>query len=248
MKWYFRAIIPALLIAGCTPIQHISNTEVTYTVLGTAHEGSADPDVRAMIEPYKVQVDEKMNEVLANITVGLTKKKPESTLGNWYSDAMMATAKQKGYDADFAISNYGGLRIPEITAGPLTRGELYELCPFDNLMVIVEVPAYALDSLLQQIAVTEGWPVSGELRMIIRDKKMLECTIHGKPIMASSVYQIVMPDYVANGGDGMSVLIPLPRIQTGMLVRDVLIDYAKETAKAGLDITASIEGRIIIQP
>ena len=100
-----------------------------------------------MIEPYKSTLDVQMNEVIGTVSQEMTKKKPESTLGNWYADAMIAGTKKEGYPVDFAISNYGGLRVPYISAGPLTRGEIYELCPFDNLLVIVDVPGDILDIL-----------------------------------------------------------------------------------------------------
>jgi 2',3'-cyclic-nucleotide 2'-phosphodiesterase (5'-nucleotidase family) len=188
-----------------------------------------------------------MNEVLGNVSQGLTKQKPESTLGNWYTDAMVSAAKKAGYNVDFAISNYGGLRVPEITKGPLTRGEIYELCPFDNMMVIMDLKGNYVDSLFQQIAATEGWPISEGVWMVIQNKKMINCTIHSLLLDPSLTYKVAMPDYVANGGDGLKVLIPLPRTQTGLLVREILMAYAQETALAGKEITATIQGRIVIQ-
>jgi 2',3'-cyclic-nucleotide 2'-phosphodiesterase (5'-nucleotidase family) len=137
--------------------------------------------------------------------------------------------------------------VPYLAAGPLTRGELYELCPFDNLLLIVEVPGDILDTLLQQISAADGWPMSGDVRITIRDHVMSGCTINKQPIDRAAIYRVAMPDYVANGGDDMKMLIPLSRIQTGQLVRDILIDYAMETAKKGKTISAPIEGRIIIE-
>ncbi len=239
--------LAAISLAGCTTVQHISKTKVSYEVMGDQTASQEDEEINQMVAPYKVQLDAEMNEVIAHLSEGLTKKKPESTLGNWFSDAMMTSVVKDGYAADFAISNYGGLRVPEITAGPLTRGEIYELCPFDNLLVVMDVPGNIVDTILQQIAASEGWPVSGELRMVIRDKKMIQCTIHGVPLDMATTYKVVMPDYVANGGDGLKSLIPLTRQQTGRLVRDILIEHAIATAKAGKEVTAKIEGRIVIQ-
>jgi 2',3'-cyclic-nucleotide 2'-phosphodiesterase (5'-nucleotidase family) len=129
----------------------------------------------------------------------------------------------------------------------LTRGEIYELCPFDNLLVIVDVPGDILDTLLQQIASTEGWPVSNGLRMVIKDNKVESATIHNQPIVSSQIYKVAMPDYVANGGDGLKALIPLSRVQTSKLIRDILIEYAQESTRTGKGIGASIDGRITIE-
>ncbi len=57
----------------------------------------------------------------------------ESALGNLFTDAMLAGVP----GADVAIHNVsGGLRA-DLPAGPLTYGRLYEVSPFDNLLISV---------------------------------------------------------------------------------------------------------------
>lgn len=243
----YAILLCSLTYGGCTSVQHISKTNIGYESVSSKSDIVPDQEITAMIEPYKSTLDAQMNEVIGTVSQEMTKKKPESTLGNWYSDAMIAGTKKEGYAVDFAISNYGGLRVPYISAGPLTRGEIYELCPFDNLLVIVDVPGNILDTLLQQIASSEGWPVSNEIRMVIKDNKIESCTIHNQPIVSSQIYKVAMPDYVANGGDGLKSLIPLSRVQTSKLIRDILIEYAQESTRMGKGISASIDGRITIQ-
>lgn len=233
--------------AGCTSVQHISKTDITYVTINAVAVQESDESITQMIAPYKERLDGQMNEVLAGVAEEMTKKKPESTLGNWITDALLTAALQAGYQADLAIINYGGLRVNYLSAGPLTRGLLYELCPFDNLLVIVDVPGDLLDSLMQQIASADGWPVSAGVRMTIKDHAMTGCLVHKWPISSAKVYKVAMPDYVANGGDNMSILIPLPRIQTGLLIRDLLIAQAIATTSEGKPVTASIDGRIIIE-
>ncbi len=133
---------------GCTSVQHISKTNVRYESISSKSSLAPDEEITGLIAPYKAKLDVQMNEVLGTVAQEMTKKKPESTLGNWFADGMIAGAEQAGYKVDLAISNYGGLRLPYLSAGPLTRGELFELCPFDNLLVIVDVPGAILDSLL----------------------------------------------------------------------------------------------------
>ena len=246
-RYTFLLAYLLLISSGCSTVQHISKTDVRYETLNSKAVSAPDEETTAMIAPYKTEVDKEMNEVLGNVPVDLTKRKPESTLGNWYSDAMLDIAAKKGYKADFAISNYGGLRIPQITAGPLTMGEIFELCPFDNLLVIMELKGDIVDSLLQQTAETEGWPVSKGIQMVINDKKMVKCTIQGEPLSMSKTYIVAMPDYVANGGDGLKVLITQKRVQTALLVRDMLIEYARDATASGKGITSAIDGRIVVQ-
>lgn len=246
-RTFFLSLLVILTAGSCTTVQHISKTDVRYVSVNPSIEVAPDDKINSMIAPYRESLEAQMNETLGQVGVDLSKNKPESTLGNWYMDAMMNGAARAGYTADLGVSNYGGLRIPMITAGPLTRGEIYELSPFDNLLVIVDVPGTILDTLMQMIATAEGWPVSTDVRMTIHNNQILSCTIKGQPIDPERVYKVAMPDYVANGGDGCKMLIPLTRVQTGLLVRDLLIEDAQATAARGEAIRTRIEGRIVKQ-
>jgi 2',3'-cyclic-nucleotide 2'-phosphodiesterase (5'-nucleotidase family) len=177
----------------------------------------------------------------------MSKRHPESPLGNWVSDVIMTRLRKDGYDVDFAVVNYGGLRIPYLTAGPLTRGKIYELTPFDNTLMIVDIPGSKLDSFFMMMAESEGWPISKEAKLVISNKKMVSAHINNAPIDPNKIYKVATLDYVANGGDNMKVLIPLSRVQTGLILRDVLIEQAIATTAAGQTITAKNDGRVIIQ-
>ena len=247
MKILYQLTIAAwLLLQGCTTVQHISKVDVSYTV-PSAEVAVANRDIDAMIAPYKVQLDANMNEPIAALGTDLVKRQPESTMGNWVSDGMLWGANQGGFTADFAISNYGGMRVPMISAGVLTVGEIYELSPFDNMLLIVDMPGTYVDSLFQFIAAKDGWPVSKGVRLVISQKKLISATIDGAPVDPAKMYKVAMPDYVANGGDEARFMIPLKRISTDKMQRNILIDFAKASAKDGGNIYTRMEGRIISQ-
>ena len=243
LTWLFLFFL--IVSGGCTSVQHISRTDVSYQVMKPDPAVAPDAAVTAMVEPYKVQLDKVMNEVLGTIKVDLTKQKPESTLGNWVADVMLETLQQDGHQVDFSIVNYGGLRVPYLTAGPLTTGELFELSPFDNMIMIVDVPGSVLDTILQQIASLEGWPMSRGVRLVIKNKMLVSSQILNQPIDPTRIYKVATLDYVANGGDDMKSFVPLSRKQTGKILRDMLIADVKKATASGKEITSSIEGRII---
>lgn len=244
-NWCF--FILALLVSGCTAVQHVSKTDVNYTVIKTDSGIPEDQEINTIIAPYKAQLDAVMNEVIAVLPEELTKQKPESTLGNFVTDVIMDRLRKEGYEVDLAVANYGGLRVPYLSAGPVTRGEIFELSPFDNTLMVVDVPGIKLDSFFLLIAENEGWPVSKEARLVIQNKKLVSATVSGRPLDPAKTYKVATLDYVATGGDNMKVLIPLLRKETGLLFRDVIIDYMKEATAAGKSITSSIEGRIVKQ-
>jgi len=237
----------AFLVSGCTSVQHISKTDVKYTVVSSDGSIAEDEEIKTIIAPYKVQLDAVMNEELAVLPAELAKKKPESPLGNWVTDVIVDRLRKENYPVDFAVVNYGGLRIPYLTAGPVTRGKVFELAPFDNTLMIVEVPGIKLDSFFLLVAQEDGWPVSKEVKLVISNKNLISAQISGAPIDRNKTYKMATLDYVATGGDNMKVLIPLLRKETGLIFRDVLIDYLKQATAAGTPVTAAVEGRIISQ-
>ena len=245
---YFQITLLSLLLlfSSCKSIQHISRSDVRYQVVSdsTLQE---DAEVNMIVAPYKAQLDAVMNEVLGTLPAELTKNRPESTMGNWVTDAVMERMKKEGYNVDFAIVNYGGLRVPYLSQGPLTRGELFELAPFENSMMILDVPGEKLDSFLLLVAEAGGWPVSKDVKMVISNKKVVSASIGGQPVSPTRIYKIATVDYVATGGDNMKVLIPLMRKETGLIFRDILIDHVKEANASGKPLTVSLEGRIIQQ-
>ncbi len=230
---------------ACTPMQHVAKTEVRYETVQSEQNNTGDASINALIAPYKVQIDAEMNEVIGTVAKEMTKRKPESALGNFFVDAMMWGALKEDPEVAFAIANYGGLRVPYLAAGPLTRGQIFELSPFDNLIVIVHMPGALVDSLMHNVAETGGWPVSNEVRMQINDGGLVGYTIKGEMIVPTAIYKVAMPDYLANGGDGFDELIPLDRTQSGKLVRDLIIEHVISQTAAGHKIDVGINGRIV---
>lgn len=80
--------------------------------------------------------------------------------------------------------------------------------------------------------------------MIIHKDAPAEYTIYGKDPDPNAIYKVAMPDYIANGGDGLSHLISLERRQSGKLVRDYIMDYIAWLNEKGESVDAQIEGRI----
>src|SRR3989337_3174923 len=102
LKWCFLSF--ALLLLSCTSVQHISRTNIDYTVVH-ADSIREDENINTIIAPYKLQLDAVMNEVLAELPLELTKQKPESTLGNLVADIIVERLEKNGYDVDFAVVN-----------------------------------------------------------------------------------------------------------------------------------------------
>lgn len=238
-------VIPLVTIAGCSKVWH--KATVDYQKYDMGEPVNVDHPIQAIIEPYKNQLDEKMNVVIGYNEVPLVKERVESNMGNWFADILLEESSRLITErVDFALQNYGGMRLPNIGAGPITIRTIYELMPFDNTLVIVEADGNVTRKLLDRIAEYGGWPISNTVSFQIVNGKAENILINGKELDDSMTYRIALPDYIANGGDGTDYLIDLPRQEFALLIRDLLINHIKRDTEAGVNQFAEKEGRISI--
>ena len=59
--------------------------------------------------------------------------------------------KRQSLNVDFVVLNYGGLRIQSMAAGPITMSKVYELMPFDNTLVVVDLLGSELNDLFYEL-------------------------------------------------------------------------------------------------
>ena len=203
-----------------------------------------DSTVIALIRPYADSVNQSMNGIVAVSETELEKKQPEGTLGNILADAMLKMAEKKyAIHVDAAFINYGGIRLPSIPAGNITRGKIFELVPFDNILILQKVSGKVLQEFLDHVADRKGWPCAG-ISMQIKNKKAINILIGGVAIDESTTYTVANNDYVANGGDDCVMLKTIPQISNGYLFRDAVIDYFTQFTTEGRKISVKIENRV----
>jgi 2',3'-cyclic-nucleotide 2'-phosphodiesterase (5'-nucleotidase family) len=205
-----------------------------------------DVAISDMIAPYKEKLDKTMNEVIGYNEVEMTKGKPNSSLTNWFADAIWEEVNMlPGMQADFAVQNYGGVRVNSMAKGDITIGTIYELMPFDNTLFILTMTGEEVQQLMDKIAESNGWPLSRSVQFVTEFGKAANVRIHGKPLEVKKEYKAAIPDYVANGGDNMSFITRCPRAETGKLVRDILIQYVKRQTASGKVLKADESKRIL---
>jgi 2',3'-cyclic-nucleotide 2'-phosphodiesterase (5'-nucleotidase family) len=185
-----------------------------------------------------------MNGVVGIAEKNLDKKQPESTLGNFMVDAFLSMAAEKyNTHVDVAFLNYGGIRLTQLPAGNVTTGKIFELMPFDNLLILQKLKGDVLQQFLDLTAAKGGSPVAG-ITMQIKDKKAVNVMIGGKPLDPNTTYTTVNSDFIANGGDNADMLRTVPQISNGYLMRDAILDYIKKLKSQGKNINANIENRV----
>ena len=195
----------------------------------------------SMIIPYKLEVDETMNEIIGKATFGLEKYDPESPLGNFAADVVYEaglaygrTTKDIGPDAmknSFCLLNFGGLRAP-INIGEVSIGDVFKLMPFDNTLTLVRLKPDQVKELLSYVMSAHGQPISGSRMELSGSENKL--FLNDKPYNYEQDLVVVTSDYLANGGDKMEFFKLADRKwDSGILIRDIFIDYIKENKTLG---------------
>jgi 2',3'-cyclic-nucleotide 2'-phosphodiesterase (5'-nucleotidase family) len=202
-----------------------------------------DTGLQSMLLPYRDSVDKAMGKVIGFTSAALKKQPLESELGNFMADCMRIMATRRfNKTVDAAFVNYGGIRA-DLPQGQITLRNIYELMPFDNLVVLQSLKGSLLHRFLDHIASKGGWPVSG-ITMGIQNKQAIHIMINGKPLDENGTYLVANSDYVANGGDDCEMLKPVPQINMGYLYRDALINYIRELAAVNKPVQSAIENRV----
>lgn len=234
-------LFAVLAIAGCA--SSYQPNKVQYDSVRITDKAPKDAQVQVLLKPYADSVNSSMNKVIAELAISMEKKLPEGTLNNLVADALLAEANAAYGKVDAAFVNYGGVRVSQIPAGPITIGKVFELMPFDNLVIIQELKGTVFQEFLNKVAERGGWPSAG-VQFVIKDKKAQEIMVGGKPLDLNATYRVANSDYVANGGDDCDMLKTVPQINKGILMREAFLHYFEAQTAQGKKLNAQLENRI----
>lgn len=240
---FFSALIS---LSACHHKPLVTNTSETHYIV---NKPAVDSTIYKAIAPYKKSHDEQMYAVIAHSEGAFVKADLESTLGNIFCDGVLyETKKILGKDStmlDVAVFNKGGLRN-SLPKGDITIGNIFELMPFDNEVVLLKLSGTQFRDMLDKIIEKGGIPVGG-FRMEIKGSTPTNVTVNGKPFDATKDYWVVTSDYLANGGDNYSFFKNAKeRKIMNALLRNVMINYCEDMTKQGKTLKPYLDGRISI--
>ena len=213
-----------------------------------------DPDVEKIIAPYSAKVRE-LSKVVGKLEGNLTKTGVGAgSLGNFVTNGMMAQAKARaGKPITLAIMNAGGLRKNEIGAGDLRASDIFELLPFENALVVVEVTGVQLAKLLQ--VVTRDAQAGARIQFKWNEQnrpefisgKLLDETGKEQEVDPQKIYTIVTIDYLVRLGSGPYAILQEAKSNTALNVtlRDAIMDYVKSETAAGRPIRRVADERFV---
>jgi 2',3'-cyclic-nucleotide 2'-phosphodiesterase (5'-nucleotidase family) len=228
---------------GCKSKNYLADEKVSYYRMSQTEIDSA---AERKIAPYRKKMQENMDEVVGVLRKSLIKGTPESTMGNWLADLIHQQSEAKaGKKIDITLLNLGGLRIPSLPEGKITRGNIFELLPFENTINLVELDSATVVQLFQHIAKKGGWPMS-HASYLMYNIKVRDIKIGGLPLSNKRKYTVALPDYIANGGDNTFFLKDLPKTNIKLLLRDATLDYMKKQYQQNIIMDAELDDRVLV--
>ena len=197
---------------------------------------------------------EEENSAVTSVVVGKTKVKlegerevvrtGESNLGNLATDAMLDIT-----GADVALTNGGGIRA-SIEPGEITMGDVLEVFPFGNYIVVKEIKGMDILNALEHG--TKSYPeaagsfphVAGMSYKIDPSKeegnRIVDLMIKGEPVDLNKTYNLATNDFMAIGGDGYEALAEGTLVGEYEALEEALIKYIEKLG----EIDIEVEGRI----
>jgi len=218
---------------------------VNYPVLQGANV--PNPAFVALVQRAAELTNQVRNRPITTLTTGAQRNPVapygDSTLGNLISDAQLGYAKKRGA-ADIAMINSGGIRA-DLTVEPgkpVTLGDLFAIQPFGNELILMTLTGAQLRELVvRQLPKTPAprrfAQVSNNFRFQFAQaadgaSTLTNITLDGKPLQDDADYRIVVNNFMAEGGDDLSMFRQgRDKVNLGVDI-DALVEWLAENPTA----------------
>jgi 5'-nucleotidase len=188
----------------------------------------------------------------------------EFPLGSLIADAQLwNTASADTGGAELALMNPGGVRQDLIhgagTPGEVTYKEVFEVQPFANYVVTLDLTGAQILAGLQQqlpsaarsttlaLQVSEGFTYTWDKTKTGPDQIVAgSLTLNGEPIVADQTYWVTTNSFLAEGGDSFTAFTEGTNTLFGELDVDAFEDYIAEFGTAGAPLQAPELGRVTV--
>ncbi|MFK8031367.1 MAG: bifunctional UDP-sugar hydrolase/5'-nucleotidase [Gammaproteobacteria bacterium] len=172
---------------------------------------TADPKITAILDRARSKAQElKARKLGVYLATPLTlENRPEAALGHLMTDALLETST-----ADVSLHNVSGGIRANLTAGELTFGKVYQMFPFDNRVVLLNLTGADMRKVIAKQAHKEEKRAgfSGMSAYVQCDNNQMKVTLRrkdGSEIYDTDVVKLAVNDFLALGGDNiLSPVLP----------------------------------------
>lgn len=232
----FSFLFLFFLLNSCTTKKYY-NYKIEGKQLPVSKESGETEAIESFINPYRNHINKDLDNVLAYCPETMDKSKGEwqTNIGNLMADLTVEMANpvfqsREKKAIDICLLNHGGIRsiIPK---GNVTTRTAYEVMPFENSLVVVELKGDQLKEMADYIIKErKPHPLSGLKIVFDKNSKVVKSlTVKGKAIENQNIYYVVTSDYLSNGGDKMDFFKKTDKVHDlHYKLRNVIIDYFKK--------------------
>lgn len=247
MKRYILSMVALLFLLPVALLSQELNFsyKATRVLMDSTWDRNNEPVVKGIIEFYKPEMDRIMQQVIGESEVEMRSSRPESLLSNFAADLLLEYGREKSPShVDFSLTNFGGLRAA-LPKGPVRRYDIFSIFPFENYVVVLDVPGSSVRKLFDSFARNRVEAFSHNVQLEIRSGALKDVLIDGQQIDDSKTYRIVTIDFLMSGGDNLLALKDAIAVeQTGALLRDAVIESIEALTAKKKKITSAITKRV----
>ena len=208
----------------------------------TSDSITPDPAIAAIVAEVWAGVADRVNAFVVDATERLPRSGDQYALGNLIADAQRAAGR-----GDVGVMNNGGIRT-EMRAGIVRWGDLHEIQPFENRLMVVRVRGDALRRYLEELVRGSGLrhhvsgvtidydpaaPAGSRLRRVIM--------ADGRALADRREYRVVMTNFLAAGGDGAALSQDAIIEELDLIDLDVLVAYLRALPGGRLEPTDALK-------
>jgi 5'-nucleotidase len=251
-----RDVIKAQTRARNVPVPNNANTaEINAKFPPLA----ADATVADITRVYTDLAGPKVNRQVGSITATIDRTASpggDHAAGRLIADAQFAATRAAEFgNATIAFMNPGGVRADFVFAGTgaVTFGQAFTVQPFGNSLVTMTLTGAQLKELLEQqfsgvnaarpriLQPSTGFVYSWDNNAAAGSKVVAaSMLLNGQAIVATQNYRVTVNSFLADGGDGFSVLTQGTQRLGGAQDIDALIDYFAKNSPIAPIATARV--------
>ncbi|HNX76156.1 MAG TPA: bifunctional UDP-sugar hydrolase/5'-nucleotidase [Candidatus Rifleibacterium sp.] len=199
-----------------------------------------DPELAAEISRVEAKIDSLLDEVITQSSNSFSYSyTEESAIGNLIADCMRETA-----GTQVALTNSGGIKT-SLASGPVTLRHLYDILPFENNLVTVDIGGWQLENLIEEsLSGKTGFLQASGLSCTYSSSnpagfRIIQIDVGNEPLEFDATYSVAINDFMySNDFDWPELSNGSPAKVKG-LIRENLEKYLRRSPS----VTPSIEKR-----
>ena len=195
-----------------------------------------------VIDAYSPEIEAVMGEVVGSCDKGLARRGrgvKSSPLGNFLTDVIRARAK-----VDVALVNKTGIRA-SMVAGEVSVRDLYQISPFGNTIVTMELTGGQLQALMENAVQKSHTRLeSSGMYVWYSGKEVEQVKAAGGLLDVDKVYRVATNSFLADGGDGHVVFREgKNRKDTGVKIRVAVGDWFRKEKVCKEDLSPRLRNK-----